>query len=59
MDRMDVQPILHVEVSITIDSWTNFHCDFDGYGEDDVICKQILTLTHCLADYFTVCMKRP
>ena len=38
MNRMGVQPILPVKVSITINTMLNFDGDFDRDG--DVICKQ-------------------
>ena len=40
MDRMDVQPLLPVKVSVTIDTMLNFDHDFDGHGDGDVKCKQ-------------------
>ena len=38
MNRMGVQPILPVKVSITINTMLNFDSDFDGHG--NVTCKQ-------------------
>ena len=42
MERMGIQPILPVKLSITIDTMLNF--DSDGHGDCDVTCKQTLIL---------------
>ena len=41
-DRMGLQPILPIKVSITIDTMLHFDSDFDGqsHGDVDVTCKQ-------------------
>ena len=46
MDRMGVQPILPVKVSVTIDIMLNFDDEFDRYGNGNVTCKQIFSV-HC------------
>ena len=40
MDRMEVQPILPIEVPIIIDTMLNFKGMFNGHGNGDVTCKQ-------------------
>ena len=37
-DRMGVQPILPVKVSVTTDPMLNYDGDFDGYDDRDVWC---------------------
>ena len=60
MDRMGVQLILPVKVSITIGIRFNFDGGFDGHGDVDVTCKQTLVggyLSQCkctLPDIFIV-----
>ena len=44
MDRKGVQLILPVKVSVTIGTMLNFDSDFDGHGDGDNKCKQILTI---------------
>ena len=47
-DTVGVQPILPIEVSITIDTMLNFGCDFDEYGDGNGTCKQIFTINRLL-----------
>ena len=42
MDRMGVQSILPMKVSITIGTMLNFYDEFDGHGDGDGTCKQTL-----------------
>ena len=42
MDRLGVQPIFSIKVSVTINTMLNIDGDFDGHGDDDVTCKQTL-----------------
>ena len=44
MDRMGVQPILPIKVSVTIGTMLNFDGDFDGHGDGDITCKQTLSV---------------
>ena len=50
-DRVGVQPILLIEVSITSDTMLNFDCHFDGYSDGNVTCKQIFTRHRLLVAY--------
>ena len=43
IDRKGVQPMLPIEVFVTIDAMLNFNGDHDGHGSSDVTCKQTLT----------------
>ena len=38
-DRICVQLILHIKLSVTIDTKLNFDGDFDGHGDGDTTCK--------------------
>ena len=40
MEKMGVQPILPIKVSVIFDTMLNFDGDFDGHGDGDVTCKQ-------------------
>ena len=42
MDRMGVQPILPVEVSVAIETMLNFDGDFVKLADSDATCKQTL-----------------
>ena len=42
MDRMGVQPILPVKMSVTFDTILTFDGDFDVHGYGDVTCKRTL-----------------
>ena len=42
MERICVQPILPMKVSITIGTMLNFYDEFDAHGDGDVTCKQTL-----------------
>ena len=50
-DRVGVQPILPIEVSITIDTMLNFDCNFDEYGDGYGTCKQIFMMHRLLVAY--------
>ena len=36
MDRMGVQPIFPIKVSVTIGTMLNFDSDFNGHGDGDI-----------------------
>ena len=40
MDRVDVQHIFPVKVSVAIDTMLNSDCDFDRHKHGDVTCEQ-------------------
>ena len=41
---MCVQPILHVKVSVTIDTMAKFNDDVDRHGDGNVMCKHTLKI---------------
>ena len=49
MERMGVQPILPIKVSITINTMLNI----DRHGDSDVTCEQTLSLTPWGSSYVT------
>ena len=44
MDRMGVQPILHIKASVAIDKMFNFDGHFDRHGDSDLSFKQTLQI---------------
>ena len=57
---MDVQLILPVKVSITIDTMMNFNSDFNEHGDDDVTRKQtfmFVNFTHSFVQRDLVVIK--
>ena len=45
-DRMGVQPILSVKVSVIIDTMLSFDGDFDEQSDDGTTCKQTCIQGH-------------
>ena len=48
MNRMGVQPILPVKVSVSVVTMLNFNGDFNRHGDCDVTCKQTFTSSACM-----------